>query len=475
MTTFKKKLLVSLLLPFSLYASWGDADKLSDGSCKFEKESGYATSLLYTKGTEAYVIVDTVDTRYGTTSVVYNAHTCEKITSGSKYKSNFEELMERKGFRLASLRSGQNIDKSFETKINYSQDSDSASIKVAKIDSSITKELAGILAPLASKKVKSASIMPSAQKLAHTSEFKNAFQQKINNISDSRFNYTYALSLNKKIGNYSDVKHSIFKKYLHYKVKKVSNLPRWAKDMKRFGASSYISKLKYEIMNVPGFGNHLTINNFLSSNEYKYALQYLSASISKIKDQSTYGIVLNYGAKKIKLTKSAQCSFIKTSQSEFSCGFMWASTCVGTYKHYKCRANTSMLAKIERKIAGNTKVASSLKGGWRYNYMSSRYTKASAGSDFYVQVEAECIAGFSPCIEKDLHISGTPGRFEPSYNHAYTGTIYKGYNGGITGRYSYSVTFDNRICSGSFYLSGRKKNYSIKLGRDCHDNGSGEW
>ena len=94
----------------------------------------------------------------------------------------------------------------------------------------------------------------------------------------------------------------------------------------------------------------------------------------------------------------------------------------------------------------------------------------------YVQIRAECIAGFMPCIEKNLRISGGSGRYESGgFSNASYGTIYKGYNGKLAGNYSFSVQFDKRICSGSFYLSGQKRNYSIRLGTDCHNNGSGEW
>lgn len=110
----------------------------------------------------------------------------------------------------------------------------------------------------------------------------------------------------------------------------------------------------------------------------------------------------------------------------------------------------------------------------RQRERSQRY---SGGSNVeYVQVQAECIAGFSPCIEKNLKVSGSPGRFENgAFNSASHGTIYKGYNGLLRGTYRFQVQFDNSICSGSFYISGQKRNYSIRLGRDCHDNGSGEW
>lgn len=93
----------------------------------------------------------------------------------------------------------------------------------------------------------------------------------------------------------------------------------------------------------------------------------------------------------------------------------------------------------------------------------------------FVQIEAECINGLIPCIEKNLQVSGGPGRFEANFNQAYSGAIYKDYQGNIAGTYSFSVQFDNNICTGNFYISGHKKHYKIALGKDCHNNGSGEW
>lgn len=113
----------------------------------------------------------------------------------------------------------------------------------------------------------------------------------------------------------------------------------------------------------------------------------------------------------------------------------------------------------------------------RQRQRSQSYSGGGFSID-YVQVQAECIAGFSPCIEKNLRVSGSPGRFENGAysNGASHGTIYKGgYNGSLRGTYNFQVQFDNSICSGSFYISGQKRNYSIRLGRDCHNNGSGEW
>ena len=49
----------------------------------------------------------------------------------------------------------------------------------------------------------------------------------------------------------------------------------------------------------------------------------------------------------------------------------------------------------------------------------------------YVMVSFDSVCGFALCINKNLQISGGPGRFSPSYSGAYLGAIYKGYNGGL--------------------------------------------
>ena len=108
--------LILVALSFTSYA-WGDGDKLNDGSCKFDLETGYIGSSLYLKGNESFLIVDGGDSRYGTISTVYNALTCEKIASGDPIKSNFSGLMERKGFIETDLNSNRVVDKSFQHKI----------------------------------------------------------------------------------------------------------------------------------------------------------------------------------------------------------------------------------------------------------------------------------------------------------------------------------------------------------------------
>jgi len=187
-----------LLLPHVLQA-WGDGTRLDNGACKFDKETGYSALSLYIKGDESYVIVDVKDPRYGTTSTVFNAKTCEKITSGDKKESEFESLMVEKGFIYTPLNYRYNIDKSFQNKIYFVQNSDDLIVKVAKIDSSTATELKTLLSSLSDKSASSdISLSRSVKVFLKYKHFYDLFLEKLNSLSPMDINYKYALSLNDK-------------------------------------------------------------------------------------------------------------------------------------------------------------------------------------------------------------------------------------------------------------------------------------
>lgn len=105
-----------------------------------------------------------------------------------------------------------------------------------------------------------------------------------------------------------------------------------------------------------------------------------------------------------------------------------------------------------------------------------RYSSSNGGSSSqvdYVMVNFSSTCGFALCSDKNLRISGGPGSFSPSYSGAATGAIHKGYNG-LAGRYNWSAQLDNKVCSGSFNLSGRKRNLYLSVYDNCSDAGSNE-
>jgi hypothetical protein len=116
---------------------------------------------------------------------------------------------------------------------------------------------------------------------------------------------------------------------------------------------------------------------------------------------------------------------------------------------------------------------------------SSTFSSSSSSSSTtldFVMVEFDVTCGLlNSCIEQNLNISGAggTGNFSSSYNGAYTGAIHKGYDGKVAGRYSWSAeikSFDKVYsCSGSFYISGTKRNYGIRVYDNCSDASSGEY
>jgi len=137
----------------------------------------------------------------------------------------------------------------------------------------------------------------------------------------------------------------------------------------------------------------------------------------------------------------------------------------------KERKEKERLARIEREREERNS----------YSYNSSSSSSSSSTLDFVmVEFDVTCRI-LSSCIEQNLQISGASGtgNFSPSYNGAYTGSISKGYDGKLAGRYNWSAEikiYDKiRSCSGSFYISGTKRNYTIRVYDDCRDASSGEY
>ena len=139
----------------------------------------------------------------------------------------------------------------------------------------------------------------------------------------------------------------------------------------------------------------------------------------------------------------------------------------------KERKEKERLARIEREREQQNSYSSSSS--------SSSYSSSSSTLDF-VMIDFDVTCGLlSSCFEQNLQISGISGKgnFSPNYNNAHSGAIHKGYDGTLAGQYSWSAEFKNfdkiHSCSGSFYISGTKRNYAIRVYDNCNDASSGEW
>jgi hypothetical protein len=151
----------------------------------------------------------------------------------------------------------------------------------------------------------------------------------------------------------------------------------------KMGKKKLIPSYVPSIMKLSDFGKKLSPKNFLTSIEYKYVLKDLKLEKMRkiVNGNKEYGIRLEYPNKDIRLTQKPSClSTGKTTESEFSCGFLWTNTCIGTYAHYNCKGDTSLLSKVEQHLNSSTKISKILKKGWTYQPMISRRNKVSQAS-----------------------------------------------------------------------------------------------
>lgn len=106
----------------------------------------------------------------------------------------------------------------------------------------------------------------------------------------------------------------------------------------------------------------------------------------------------------------------------------------------------------------------------QFNSKDTSKTTYRSTNPAHVIVTFNSVCGLFPCIDKNLSISGGPGRFKSNFSSSNTGTIYKGSNGGLAGNYNWSASFNKYSCSGSFYLSGKKGRLTISSYKSCSTN-----
>lgn len=121
-----------------------------------------------------------------------------------------------------------------------------------------------------------------------------------------------------------------------------------------------------------------------------------------------------------------------------------------------------------------------LEDNYRSVCLKESYVSSSRGGAVVkgVGINVEWTCGFikSCSTDKNLRVSG-PG-YVPSYENGRQKTqLVSRMNNALEGSYSFSVSANKgKIkCSGSFNLSGKKRNYTIRLYDSCKDAGSGEW
>jgi len=268
MSQVKRIVIAIISMPYLLYG-WGDGDKLSGGGCAFDKETGYSGTVLYSKEDEAYVIVDITDSRYGTTSTVYNAKTCEKVTSGQKSESNFGKIMRNKGMTETDLDSSTTyLEASLYHIIQFSDKRSDIIVKVIPVGDETRRELQQILNSLETGSKPLYQLSSRAKKLIRYKGFNQLIENKVKRTSAGRINYEYAFWLSGMVKNTyltRALRKSFFKSFVH----SVKDIPKWYKLMAKYHQGKGIPQLYIEMTKLHDFGQNLNFSNFLSSIEYK--------------------------------------------------------------------------------------------------------------------------------------------------------------------------------------------------------------
>lgn len=168
------------------------------------------------------------------------------------------------------------------------------------------------------------------------------------------------------------------------------------------------------------------------------------------------GLLIGDGTLKVRSSKCYDRGFIFCKVSES-----------GSYQR-KITSSSNIKKLIEKDLS---KVRSQMYDRASKRIASNRSSSSSSSSSSnssipYVMITFDSVCGFALCSDKNLSISGGPGSFSPSFSGSDSGAIHKGYNG-LAGTYNWSAEFDNNRCSGSFRLSGVKRNLTISSDKSC--------
>jgi len=232
-------------------------------------------------------------------------------------------------------------------------------------------------------------------------------------------------------------------------------------------------------MNSKNFGNNLTINNFFNSNEYNKILNVFKPNVILSGKDDKLSLTLEYPNRNINFSFPADCKYSHTDSRQVNVNFIESmfSSATGTIEFYKIENCTpykndlEQISKFEEKILGKSTIHSTQWEVSKYSHSENIYQKNNStasntgGSRNYITVNIDCIAAI--CTPEKFHLSGGPGKVMDPGRSSSTSIHDTGQ--GISGRYNYSVKLTpvNRICSGSFNISGTKQNVTIGVFENC--------
>lgn len=279
----------------------------------------------------------------------------------------------------------------------------------------------------------------------------------------------------------------VFAAYVRGFVTSLAQVPAYAALVEKCRDCDRAALYEHVAM-VPGFAKSAALADFPASVEYRYYFAKLGYAVQERADGRRFHQVVTSQKTSLDLVADGRCVSDGEESESQSIGFLDVlalSLSTGGrqspkeklvhYQRFRCGLSAGDAAIADTVATGALSATPSrlAHGAWSTRDAVGEEIVWEDGSSF-VMVEADgiCMAG---CAAKNLQISGGPGEFKPSFSGARAGTIYKGYQGQLAGRYRYSVQIGADICSGSFSVSGTRPNFRLRLYPQCRDAGSGEF
>jgi hypothetical protein len=282
-----KKIFFLVIFVFQFLLNANSGDKLANGSCNFDIGTGYYYSKVFiNKKQEVYLILAFNDPRYGTIEHVYNGKTCEAITSGNAYKSNFDKTIQNRGFQRIIYTSSKGyskttaIDKWFSAKtfLSLNLSDNIINLYVNPIDHNLRNNLNGIAYSITNKNAVFELPLNNNYFNKNINLIENAFIEILRDVPLENINF---YSSYKIINFFPKLKKFLSKKvdsYLADNLSKISDIPKVDKLLKGFDKISKSYLIKYS--KVKNFGKKLYFNTLHKSIEFQYVFRRINFDIT---------------------------------------------------------------------------------------------------------------------------------------------------------------------------------------------------
>jgi len=306
------------LFPSQVLFAWS-GDKLSDGSCQFDMDTGYSyTSIYVNNKLDSYVIIGVNDPRYGVNEYVYNGNNCELISSGSAKKSSYRSVLINNNFeKIISTRKGkvEKMDKWLKAITTFSTDSqkDAIYVHIQPNSANVINEVNSIIESLTSNVALTLPIESSYM----IDKFKDKFIGAIQNAKLNIINYNNFFMLIQHFPNLTALEYSLSEKvdkYISYNLNSVFDIALFEQNILR-EYSRYSKSYLSSYPKIADFGKNLSFNNLRDSLEYQYFLKKVEFDIKIDKEEPFIYISSSSMKDKLKLIVSNNTNDISCSKT----------------------------------------------------------------------------------------------------------------------------------------------------------------